>query len=297
MIADVTVIEKFIEHLWLESGLQDNTLSADKSDLNQWQVWLFKQPERTLLNASREDVLNYLSTRYMQGLSNRSQARLLSSISRFYRYLLREKWRGPDPSALIDRPKLAKTLPDHLSEAEVESLLNAPNSDDFMGLRDKAMLEILYACGLRVSELVSLKQSSVNQRQGVLRLWGKGNKERLVPLGEIAHEWLDCYSRQRVILRGGVDSEFLFLSNRGKAMSRQNFWYRIKQYAQLAGIRKSISPHTLRHAFATHLLNHGADLRVVQLLLGHASLSTTQIYTHVAVARLKVLHEQHHPRG
>ncbi|HIB78239.1 MAG TPA: site-specific tyrosine recombinase XerD, partial [Flavobacteriales bacterium] len=207
--------------------MQDNTLSAYKSDLNQWQVWLFKQPERTLLNASREDVLNYLSTRYMQGLSNRSQARFLSSISRFYRYLLREKWRDTDPSALIDRPKLAKTLPNHLSEAEVESLLNAPNSDDFMGLRDKVMLEILYACGLRVSELVSLKQSSVNQRQGVLRLWGKGNKERLVPLGEIAHEWLDCYSRQRVILRGGMDSEFLFLSNRGKAMSRQNFWYRI----------------------------------------------------------------------
>jgi integrase/recombinase XerD len=297
MIEDVTVIEKFIEHLWLESGLQDNTLSAYKSDLNQWRSWLVVQSGNTVVNATREDVLSYLSARYTQGLSNRSQARLLSSISRFYRYLLREKWRDTDPTALVDRPKLAKTLPDHLSETDVEALLNAPNSSDHLGLRDKVMLEILYACGLRVSELVSLKHSSINQRQGVLRLWGKGNKERLVPLGEVAHEWLDCYYQQKVAFSNGMDSEFLFLSNRGKPMSRQNFWYRIKQYAQLAGIAKSISPHTLRHAFATHLLNHGADLRVVQMLLGHASLSTTQIYTHVAVARLKMLHEQHHPRG
>jgi integrase/recombinase XerD len=299
MTSQQVLIETFLDVLWMEHGLSDNTLSAYRSDLQGLISWLKNRDEKGLLQAHACDLQEYLIHRHDGGLTDRSAARLLSSIKRFYRHQLREGQIEKDPSALLESPKLGRPLPMSLSETEVEVLLHAPQTDAPRGLRDRTMLEVLYACGLRVSELVNIKIDQINIQQGVLLVWGKGNKERMVPVGEQALDWLQRYIQQGRprLLKGNLISVWLFVTNRGKAMSRQAFWYMIKRYARQAGIDKTLSPHTLRHAFATHLLNHGADLRVVQMLLGHSDLSTTQIYTHIARARLKDLHEQHHPRG
>ena len=294
---DHPLIDRFLDALWLEKGLSEHTRAAYRSDLALFNGWL---GERGLVlpDAGREIILDHLAWRLAQGYKARSTARLLSGMRGFYRYLLRERLITQDPTLQIDLPQLGKPLPKSLSEADVEALLAAPAIDEALGLRDRTMLEVLYACGLRVTELVSLTLEQVNLRQGVLRVFGKGSKERLVPLGEEAIVWIERYLREgRGVLLGGRPSEVLFPSNRGEQMTRQTFWHRIKLHARVAGILKPISPHTLRHAFATHLLNHGADLRVVQMLLGHSDLSTTQIYTHIARARLQELHAQHHPRG
>jgi integrase/recombinase XerD len=295
--ADTRLIENFADALWMERGLSGNTLSAYRSDLAAFAGWLGQQGT-ALLDAQRNQLLSYLALRVQQGARPRTTARLLSSLRRFYRYLVREGRLTEDPSARIDAPKLGRALPKSLTETEVESLLAVPKIDDPRGLRDRTMLEVLYASGLRVSELVGLTLDQVNLRQGVVRVIGKGSKERLVPLGEEAVVWLERYlAEARHDLVQGRLNDALFPTRRGAAMSRQAFWQLIKRYAKQAGINKPLSPHTLRHAFATHLLNHGADLRVVQLLLGHSDLSTTQIYTHVARERLKDLHARHHPRG
>jgi integrase/recombinase XerD len=295
--ADARLIEYFADALWMERGLSVNTLSAYRSDLAAFAAWLNQQCT-ALLDAQRSQLLSYLALRVQQGMRPRTTARLLSSLRRFYRYLVREGRLAEDPSARIDAPKLGRALPKSLTETEVESLLAVPSIDDPLGQRDRTMLEVLYASGLRVSELVGLTLDQVNLRQGVVRVVGKGNKERLVPLGEEAVSWLERYlvEARHDLVRGRLN-DALFPTRRGAAMSRQAFWQLIKRYAKQAGIDKPLSPHTLRHAFATHLLNHGADLRVVQLLLGHSDLSTTQIYTHVARERLKDLHARHHPRG
>lgn len=296
--SDGVLLERFLDALWLERGLTANTLAAYRSDLEHFGAWLDAQGEG-LASASRATLLEYLQLRSLAGARPRSSARLLSSLRRFYRYLVRERVRDDDPSARIDSPKLGRPLPKSLSEEEVEALLDAPNVESLLGLRDRAMLEVLYATGLRVSELVGLAITQVNLQQGLVRVMGKGRKERLVPLGEEALDWLERYLRQArpLLLVVQQPTEALFPSRLGTAMTRQAFWQLIKRHALQAGINKPLSPHTLRHAFATHLLNHGADLRVVQLLLGHSSLSTTQIYTHVARERLKALHARHHPRG
>lgn len=290
-------LQPFLDSLWLESGLSNNTIEAYKGDLVSFEAWLSER-DVTLATATREDILHYQSVRMREGRKACSEARLLSTLRRFYRYLCREEIRGSDPTAKIESPLLGRPLPSSLTEAEVECLLANPNVLVPLGLRDRTMLEVLYATGLRVSELVTLTLEQVNMRQGLIRCIGKGNKERLVPLGEISLDFLQRYfvESRPMLLKGTVNDD-LFPTQRGKAMTRQAFWYLIKRHAQQAGIEKSLSPHTLRHAFATHLLNHGADLRVVQLLLGHADLSTTQIYTHVAKERLKNLHAEHHPRG
>ena len=291
------LIERFVETLWLEKGLSAHTRAAYRSDLELFNGWL--QARDLQLDAvGRELILDHLAWRLNQGYKARSTARLLSGLRGFYRFLLREGLIGRDPTLQVELPQLGRPLPKSLSEADVEALLAAPDLDDPVGLRDRAMLEVLYACGLRVTELISLTLEQVNLRQGVLRVFGKGSKERLVPLGEEALAWIERYSKEaRPFLLDGRPSDVLFPSLRGVQMTRQTFWHRIKHQAQVAGIGKSLSPHTLRHAFATHLLNHGADLRVVQMLLGHSDLSTTQIYTHVARARLQALHAEHHPRG
>ena len=290
-------LEPFLDSLWLESGLSQNTVEAYRRDLLGFATWLV-QFDIDLVAATRNDILRYQSERMREGRKVRSEARLLSSLRRFYRYLCREDIRESDPTALIESPRLGKPLPSSLTEDEVESLLAQPDLTAALGLRDRAMLEVLYATGLRVSELVGLTFEQLNMRQGLVRCIGKGNKERLVPLGEIALDYLQLYLLEsRPALLNGRVTDDLFPTNRGKAMTRQAFWYLIKRYAKQADIDKDLSPHTLRHAFATHLLNHGADLRVVQLLLGHSDLSTTQIYTHVAKERLKTIHAQHHPRG
>ncbi|MFW5427409.1 MAG: site-specific tyrosine recombinase XerD [Methylophagaceae bacterium] len=290
-------LQPFLDSLWLESGLSKNTVEAYQRDLLGFAAWLQKS-DTDLVAATREHILQYQGIRMREGRKARSEARLLSTLRRFYRYLCREEIRDSDPTAKIESPRLGKPLPSSLTEDEVESLLEQPDVLVPLGLRDRTMLEVLYATGLRVSELVSLTFEQVNMRQGLIRCVGKGNKERLVPLGEIALDYLQLYFvESRPMLLKGRLSEDLFPTLRGKAMTRQAFWYLIKKYAKQADIKKDLSPHTLRHAFATHLLNHGADLRVVQLLLGHSDLSTTQIYTHVAKERLKSLHAQHHPRG
>ncbi len=292
------LLQRFLDALWMERGLSDHTLSAYRRDLQGVAQWLHAQHRLSLEQATRPQLLEYLQTRVAAGAKPRTTARLLSSVRRFYRYLVREQLLSQDPSARIDSPKLGRGLPKALTEAEVEALLRAPVTADVLGLRDRAMLELLYACGLRVSELVALQLQQVNLQQGVVRIMGKGSKERLVPLGEEAVSWLERYlltARPELVKGGG--SAALFSTRRGAAMTRQAFWYLIKRYARQAGISSHLSPHTLRHAFATHLLNHGADLRVVQMLLGHSNLSTTQIYTHVARERLKTLHAAHHPRG
>jgi integrase/recombinase XerD len=291
------LIDQFLDALWLEKGLSQNSRDAYRSDLALFNGWL-QERGIALEAAGREVLLDHLAWRVEQGYKARSTARLLSGARGFYRYLLREKLIGSDPTLQIDMPQLGKPLPKSLSEADVEALLQAPDLSEPIGQRDRAMLEVLYACGLRVTELISLTLDQVNLRQGVLRVVGKGNKERLVPMGEEAVVWVERYLRDgRHELLGGRPSDVVFPSQRGEQMTRQTFWHRIKHQAQVAGIAKSLSPHTLRHAFATHLLNHGADLRVVQMLLGHSDLSTTQIYTHVARARLQDLHAKHHPRG
>ncbi len=295
--ADQRVIDGFLDSLWLERGLSEHTLSAYGSDLKGLACWL-NEGGRELLGAQQADLNEYLGKRMERGAKRRTTARLVSSLRRFYRYLLREGCLKEDPSALIESPKLGHYLPDSLSEKEVDALLQAPVTSEPLGLRDRAMLELLYACGLRVTELISLRFGQININQGVVRVLGKGGKERLVPMGEECCDWLELYlSQARATLLNSQQSDAFFVTRRGGAMTRQSFWYLIKRYAGQAGIDKALSPHTLRHAFATHLLNHGADLRVLQMLLGHSDLSTTQIYTHVARERLKSLHAEHHPRG
>ena len=295
---DNDLIEQFLDALWIERNLAQNTLASYRQDLQSLSAWL-KQHQRTLLQAEAVDLQAFLADRVEGGYKATSSARLLSAMRRLFQYLYREKLRDEDPSALLSSPKLPQRLPKDLSEAQVERLLQAPSVELPIELRDKAMLELLYATGLRVSELVGLTVSDVSLRQGVVRVIGKGNKERLVPLGEEAIHWLEHYLEYgRPWLLNGAAIDVLFPSNRAQQMTRQTFWHRIKHYATLAGIdSEKLSPHVLRHAFATHLLNHGADLRVVQMLLGHSDLSTTQIYTHVATERLRQLHQQHHPRA
>src|SRR5690554_2452179 len=295
--AEGQIVDGYLDALWLEKGLAANTLASYRRDLGAWATWLAIQGS-SLLSASKVELLSYLSLQRQQGKSTRSTARLLSCLRGFYRYQLREQRIAVDPSADIDSPKLGRSLPKSMSESEVEALLLAPDVDEVLGLRDRAMLELLYASGLRITELVSLRFTHLSLNQGLVRVVGKGDKERLVPMGEEALAWLQRFLGQgRPLLVGDGQSDVVFPSQRGQQMTRQTFWHRVKRHALVAGVRGTISPHTLRHAFASHLINHGADLRVVQLLLGHSDLSTTQIYTHVARHRLRELHASHHPRG
>jgi len=296
--AENDLVERFADALWMERGLSANTLAAYQSDLRAFAAWLKAERASGLVQARRLDLLDYLTVLSRQGRKPRSTARMLSCLRQFYQHLLRLKAIQEDPSARVEAPKLGRPLPKTLTETEVERLLDAPDIEDPRGHRDRTMLEVLYATGLRVSELVSLTPQQVSLTQGVVRVVGKGGKERLVPLGEEALTWLRDYARgPRAELLGMRASDFLFPTARSACITRQAFWQLIKRYALAAGILKHLSPHTLRHAFATHLLNHGADLRVVQMLLGHSDLSTTQIYTHVARERLKQLHARHHPRA
>ncbi|HET7315025.1 site-specific tyrosine recombinase XerD [Salinisphaera sp.] len=294
--ATAEVIERFLDGLWAERGLAEATLAAYRNDLAAFGRW---QAERDgLLAAGPDDIQDYLALRNTHNSSSRSAARLLSSLRQFYRYQKRAGAIESDPTALIEMPVQGRRLPKTLTEADVEALIRAPDTGTDLGLRDRAMLELMYAAGLRVSELVSATRAQVNTRQGVIRVTGKGGRERLVPLGEAAVDWLERYlTGARAALLGAGVSDILFVTARRSGMTRQNVWHRIRAHAATAGIAAPVSPHGLRHAFATHLLNHGADLRAVQMLLGHADLSTTQIYTHVARARLKALHADHHPRG
>lgn len=296
---DEVVITRFVDALWLEDGLGEKTRQAYRSDLQRLAVWLGNQPGQPLLSETRRaDLLAWMASGLAEGIKTSTAARRLSGVRRFFRFLLREKLIAEDPTLRIDSPRIPQRLPDTLTEEEVDALLAEPDPSLPIEQRDKAMLEILYGCGLRVSELTSLRVDQVNLRQGVIRITGKGDKERLVPLGEEAVDWLIQYMKEgRVELLKGQACDALFPGNRAAAMTRQTFWHRIRHYAARTGIHKHLSPHTLRHAFATHLLNHGADLRVVQMLLGHSDLSTTQIYTHVARQRLQSLHQAHHPRG
>lgn len=295
---EADVIAAFIDALWMERGLSENTLSAYRSDLMGFSQWLTNQGVSGLLKADRADVMAYLAARVASGASRRTSARLLSSLRRFYRYQVRQLSVASDPTERVEAPRADRPLPGALSEAEVDRLLAAPDVETALGRRDRCMLEVLYATGLRVSELIGLRLDQINLNQGVVRVSGKGGKERLVPLGEQAVESLDAYlGSDRAAITPAPSVAEAFITTRGAGMSRQAFWYRIRHYAQVAGITTALSPHTLRHSFATHLLNHGADLRVVQLLLGHSDLSTTQVYTHVARARLQALHAEHHPRG
>ncbi len=295
-------VEKFLDTLWIEQGVARNTLSAYRSDLMLFARALARDG-RALPAAGPGDIQEYLAARHRaaggkQPFSARSQARLLSALRRYYRFLVRERVRADDPTALIGAPRLGRSLPKTLAPNDVEKLLAAPVTTDVLGLRDRAMLELMYASGLRVSELVRLPTHQLNLQRGVVQVIGKGGRERLVPIGEEAAHWLERWLRQgRPELMGHAAAEAVFVSRRGAGMTRQNFWMLIKRYAKQAGVSPKLSPHTLRHAFATHLLEHGADLRAVQMLLGHRDLSTTQIYTHVTRARLKSLHERHHPRG
>jgi len=292
------LIDEFCDALWLEDGLSRNTLESYRRDLDQLAGWLERQHRKSLAAASHADLLDFLAHRVRARARATTTSRQLSSLKRFYRYCLRQGKIRADPTLNIDAPKLPRSLPKSLTEEDVERLLDAPRQQEALGLRDKAMLETLYASGLRVSELVALKLGQVSQDMGVVRVIGKGSKERLVPLGEEALSWIRRYLEEaRPSLLGARSSDDLFVTSRGGAMTRQMFWHLLRGYASKAGLKKAISPHTLRHAFATHLLNHGADLRVVQLLLGHSDISTTQIYTHVARERLKQLHAKHHPRG
>jgi integrase/recombinase XerD len=296
--ADAELLDEFCDSLWLEDGLARNTLDSYRRDLMQLARWLREQHTRGLAQATHADLLDYLARRVRDKATPRTTGRLLSSIKRFYRYLLRQGRVGEDPSLRIEAPRLPRGLPKSLSEQDVELLLGAPDPEQSLGLRDRAMLEVLYASGLRVSELVSLKAPQLSLDMGVVRVLGKGSKERLVPLGEEALAWVRRYlGEARPAILHGRAADALFVTGRAEPMTRQAFWQLIKRYARMAQLPRAISPHTLRHAFATHLLNHGADLRVVQLLLGHSDVSTTQIYTHVARERLKQLHARHHPRG
>jgi len=296
--ADHAAIEAFLDRAWSETGLAKNSVVSYRRDLEGLARWCARAGT-PLLAVTRAQLHDYLGERLRGGYSSRSNARLLSALRHFYRMQQRLGAIDNDPTLLLDTPKLAKPLPKALSEAQVEALLHAPDIGTSLGLRDRAMFELLYATGLRVSELVGLRADQVNLRQGVLRVIGKGSKERLVPLGEEAQHWLERYVREsRPTLTGDAVVEAVFITARKAAMTRQMFWAMIKRHAIKAGIdSKRISPHVLRHCFATHLLNHGADLRALQMLLGHSSLSTTQIYTLVAREGLKRLHAQHHPRA
>jgi integrase/recombinase XerD len=293
------LIDTFTDGLWLSDGLSKNTIESYRRDLVQLDHWLTKHQRPGLLALDTSDLQAYLAHRIsVDRTSARTTARLTSTLKRFYQLLLRDKHMLVDPSAALDAPKLVRALPKSMSEADVEALLAAPDTNTALGLRDRAMLETLYAAGLRVTELISLPLAQVSLSEQIVRVMGKGSKERLVPLGQVAAEWLQRYldEARQTILEPHVSND-LFVTQQGSTMSRQMFWNLIKRYALKANVRGAISPHVLRHAFATHLVNHGADLRVVQLLLGHADITTTQIYTHVARERLKAIHTQHHPRG
>ncbi len=294
-VQNQALIDQFLDAVWVEQGLSENTLSAYGSDLRIFAQWL---KDKSMLDVNTGVISSFLANRYKEGIGSRSSARILSSLRRFYGYYIRENNITIDPTALIESPHIGRPLPSTLTEGDVELLLNAPETALPLGFRDKTMLEMLYATGLRVSELVNLTLDQVSLRQGVVRIVGKGNKERLVPVGEEAMSWLENYlADTRKALLGERQCAYVFVTTRGDSMTRQAFWHIIKRHSKIAGINKALSPHTLRHAFATHLLNHGADLRVVQLLLGHSDLSTTQIYTHIASERLKELHSKYHPRG
>lgn len=295
---DEILLEQFLDAIWMERGLSENTLNSYRNDLKKLLVWL-EQKNLSLQTASVYHLQDYQYELTVQEYKASSKARMLSAIRRIYQYLYREKIRSDDPSAHLQTPKQAQRLPKAISELQVECLLDAPDPMDPIEQRDKAMLELLYATGLRVTELVSLTMENISLRQGVVRVTGKGNKERLVPMGENAIDWIETFLEEgRPQILGEKITDALFPSKRARMMTRQTFWHRIKHYAVIAGIdSEKLSPHVLRHAFATHLLNHGADLRVVQMLLGHSDLSTTQIYTHVATERLKELHHKHHPRA
>ncbi|MEO5677167.1 MAG: site-specific tyrosine recombinase XerD [Usitatibacter sp.] len=297
--AATRLLDRFSDGLWLEDGLARNTIESYRRDVSQFALWLEKTRGKTMMEAASGDLQGHLAWQVeSRHAKPRSTSRLVSSLKRFYRFAVREGLRGDDPACGLDSPKLPRSLPKSMSEAEVEALLAAPDVATPQGLRDRAMLETLYASGLRVSELVGVKTVQVSLDMGVVRILGKGAKERLTPLGEEAVSWIERYQREaRPDLLNARKSDALFVTARGAPMTRQAFWGLVKRYALIAGIARAVSPHTLRHAFATHLINHGADLRVVQLLLGHADISTTQIYTHVARERLKSLHRKHHPRG
>lgn len=295
--SDDRLIEAFLDACWAERGLSGNTLRAYRSDLRALAFYLDRHGT-SVREARRADLLAYLASRVESGIKSRTAARMLSSIRRFYAYLRRRGETVDDPAERIDNPKLNRPLPKSLTEAEVTTLLSAPDVETDLGLRDRAMLEVLYATGLRVSELVELRCEQLSLQQGVVRVVGKGDRERLVPLGDEAQHWVERYlDRARPALLAGALTPELFVTRRRHGMTRQAFWYIIRRYAKITGIRKSLSPHMLRHSFATHLINGGADLRVVQMLLGHRDLTTTQIYTQVAREGLKRLHEDHHPRG
>ncbi|MCQ9066306.1 site-specific tyrosine recombinase XerD [Vibrio diabolicus] len=295
---DFSLVEQFLDAMWMERGLSQNTLASYRNDLMKLLTWMEKHRYR-LDFISLSGLQEYQSYLVDLDYKQTSRARMLSAIRRLFQYLHREKVRADDPSALLVSPKLPQRLPKDISEEQVDALLEAPDPNDPVELRDKAMLELLYATGLRVTELVSLTMENISLRQGVVRVTGKGGKERLVPMGENAVDWIETFIQQgRPALLGDTSSDIVFPSKRARQMTRQTFWHRIKYYALIAGIdTEQLSPHVLRHAFATHLLNYGADLRVVQMLLGHSDLSTTQIYTHVATERLKQIHSQHHPRA
>lgn len=294
---DTAAVDRWLDAQWLEKGLSENSLAAYRRDLVGCAHWLASR-HCGLLAADKSLLLDYLGELQATHRSARSAARLLSCLRGFYAWQVREARLATDPTLGIDSPRLGRPLPRTLSERDVERLLAEPDHDDPVELRDKAMLELLYATGLRVSELVGLRADQLSRTQGVVRVVGKGQKERLVPVGEEALHWIERYlAAGRPLLDRGAGGEPIFITRRGGALTRQAFWYRIRHYARRGGIDKPLSPHTLRHAFATHLINHGADLRVVQMLLGHSDLSTTQIYTHVARARLQELHRRHHPRG
>ena len=302
---NAALLDEFCDAAWLEDGLAKNTLEAYRRDLRLFSEWLEKAGRTSLRAATEADISGYFAWRFSQrqrgkrqGIKSSTQARLHSSIRRFYQFLVRAERIGSDPTLKLEAPKKPQRFPKTLSEADVGALLAQPDVGTPLGLRDRAMLEVLYASGLRVSELVRLKLAEVSVDMGVVRIFGKGSKERLVPLGEEALEWLARYQGEaRLRLLKGKPSDYMFITSRGTPMTRQAFWHLIKKRASSAIPGKALSPHTLRHAFATHLLNHGADLRVVQMLLGHADISTTQIYTHVARERLKALHAKHHPRA
>lgn len=291
-------LEQFIDTIWSEKGLSELTLQAYQQDLKLFAIELQKQ-SINLNDVSQGDIQAYLAKRFNKKYSARSNARLLSSLKQYYFHLMKTSQREDNPVDLISPPKIFQSLPSTLSEQEIDHLLSAPILDGAYGYRDKAMLELMYASGLRVSELVGLHLNQINFNQGVIRVMGKGSKERLVPIGEEAHDALEHFIHyfRADLQKPSIKTDAVFLSSRGQGMTRQAFWQMIKKYCLISGIKTSYTPHSLRHAFATHLINHGADLRTVQMLLGHSDLSTTQIYTHVANERLKSLHKEHHPRG
>ncbi|PJE80033.1 Tyrosine recombinase XerD [invertebrate metagenome] len=290
-------VHQFTEYLLLERGLSDNTCYAYAQDIGLWKNWLASFPVKTLDQATSHDIKAFMANRKNQQYSAHSDARMIASLRSFYHYLHREGTIRQNITKDILTPRQPEKLPKSLSEADVEKLLDAPNIRSSIGLRDRCMLELLYACGLRISELTHLRSHHVNVRQGTLRILGKGQQERLVPIGSTGIKWLEQYQKQNRNINNTSTDALLFPGRKGKSLTRQAFWYRIKHYVRQANIQADVSPHSLRHAFATHLLNYGADLRVVQLLLGHKHLSTTQIYTHIANHRLTELHKKHHPRG